>query len=373
MCDGVRKHSTQRAGSTECDGVRVCRCRARKGIKNGPKNWEYERFSFVVIRKAPRGPPPRDVFITPAYREYEEDVLDYIAMPPALAAAARAGAAADIDPLEVFPFFRSTAPGPETEGGDVAVEEREDAAADVAATSGGGVWGQGEDELEEDEGEAQAAEVVARAQAAVFLDEYLRAIVRDDAAPASGAIESLRLRMIDAGVLPQARGESDGEACDGLETSPARDLPGQALDDDAGDVGAHEGGWRGEGSGRVGVTVGNDSGTGGDRGSQIVAKAGSSQHGRPPPPHATLLDSREAAFAGGGHSRDTGSGNDGIPQEQPFIHLGRPEDTQLVRDRVAGAWDTAVSSSPGHPDQQARRSSEKFLCDCRSKPLPISH
>lgn len=326
----------------------MCRCRARKGIKNGPKDWEYERFSFVALRKQPRRPAPRDVYINPAYREYEEDVLDYVAMPPALAAAARAGASADLDPLDIFPFFRTTAVGtavgattPPVDvaegraGADAAREEREDAAADVAG--GDGVWGPGVQEDEEDEeGEEREAEEAARARAAAFLDEYLRAMVQDKAAPAAGAIESLRLRMVDAGVLPQADG-------DGAMNEAGRPVPSAARGE-AGDRQPRLSG-PAERAHRVSDAV---------AGGGVKVETASSE----PAQHAA-----EGPSAGDGDatressarqvSADISPGAGRLPA-QPFMHLGTPEDSQLVREGAQREWDRASVDAAGGQNAQVR-------------------
>eukprot|EP00892_Ulva_mutabilis_P012010 jgi/Ulvmu1/9181/UM005_0281.1 len=325
-------------------------CRARKGISNGPKNWEYERFSFVAIRKAPRRPPAPDVFITPAYREYEEDILDYIAMPPALADAARAGASADLDPLDIFPFFRDGAAA-DAAAATAERQQREDAAADVAGggdegaqTGGGGVWGKGVEEEVEDEEEGEAAQVeeAARAQAALFLDEYLRAMVRDEGAPAAGAIESLRLRMIDAGVLARSDETAEGSG-GGAEAG--------------GDVGG-DGGGGGGGTGPVGAD-----GLGGHRGHAAAAVGGvRGRHGDVDGGSIAGASSTASVHVPGGAGVVHGNGVEsmadvrgpGEQDAQPFMHLGRAMDVQRVREHVAAVRDSSsnanddVSQTEGH-------------------------
>ena len=321
----------------------------RKGNKNGPKNWEYERFSFVAIRKLPRQAQPRDVFITPAYREYEEDVLDYIAMPPALADAARAGAAADLDPLDVFPFFRTSSATPPANVS--AQEQRDDAAADIAGVDGtdGGVWGEGAPEEAEEDGEggeAAQAEEMARAHAAAFLDEYLKAMVQDGA-PAAGAIESLRLRMIDAGVLAKSDAAPEGS-----------DAP-QARSEVASDDSAVEMSTSGI---NIGATRGSDVVAHTESGADDGGAAGRGGANGAVNDSANSVYARDANATLHRCSTEVGAGSEGGTGEQAavhggtplFMHLGRPQDGRLAREQDLAPRDGVAMTSEGRSDAQVR-------------------
>lgn len=170
----------------------------------------------MVLRRAARPPPPRDVYIAPAFRQYEEDALAYVAVPPAIAHAAQAGADAALDPLEVFPFFkdgtaaRAARTGAEAslrepsvdmhEAAELREEERADAEEDLKAMQASA---RAPVVLQED-----SVESAARAEASEFLDTYLTSLLNDESTPARGALQSLRMRMEDAGVLPETTAAS---------------------------------------------------------------------------------------------------------------------------------------------------------------------
>ena len=230
-----------------------CRCRYRKGIKDGPKNWEYERYSYVVLRRGTRPPPPRDVYIAPAFRQYEEDALAYVAVPSAIIHAAQAGADAALDPLEVFPFFKDGEAAREArararrspqepsvgmhEDAELRQEERADAEEDLKGMHAPGrvpVLAKAAEEASESE---DAAEQAARAEATEFLDTYLTSLLNDESTPARGALQSLRIRMEDAGVLPKTIPSSEhsddsfSDAARRTTGGPGRGAPGAVYPD----------------------------------------------------------------------------------------------------------------------------------------------
>lgn len=306
-----------------------CRCRYRKGNKNGPKNWEYERYSYVVLRRSPRPPPPRDVYIAPAFRQYEEDALNYVAMPPALVKAAQAGADAALDPLEVFPFFKEGAAAHEAranlqqpmdassaemqENVNVRAEEKADAAEDLKAMQGSEQTRTGIEDTDDLEVE-DPVEEAARAEATQFLDEYLNALLNDESMPARGALQSLRLRMEDAGVLPVSNapfGSSGNVFVDGMQdpsAGPASSGPSQRVVVIQGErIEVNQGAASASVSGGPEVDVWGAPSAG----------TSSSRHGR-------------AQRSGGEHWGER-SPLDGA-SSTPFMHLGTPQDVTTAAD-----------------------------------------
>lgn len=70
-----------------------------------PRDWQYERFSYVVLRRGNRPTAAPEVFIEPGFRMFGEDEeLLYANLPPKLLAALQSGG--NVDPLEIFPFLR---------------------------------------------------------------------------------------------------------------------------------------------------------------------------------------------------------------------------------------------------------------------------
>jgi hypothetical protein len=62
-------------GSSLC--VPMCRCQQHPGAERAAKNWQYERYSYVILRRGPRPPPPTDVLIEPHFRDFPEDVEQF--------------------------------------------------------------------------------------------------------------------------------------------------------------------------------------------------------------------------------------------------------------------------------------------------------
>jgi hypothetical protein len=96
-----------------------------------------------------------------------------------------------------------------SEGESLLDEERADAAEDLHERNESGrtstaVQGAEDSEVED------SAEEAARAEAAEFLDSYLKALLNDESTPAKGALQSLRMRMEDAGVVPSTADSSEG-------------------------------------------------------------------------------------------------------------------------------------------------------------------
>lgn len=82
----------------------LCRCKIRKNAVNGPRGWQYARYSYVVLKRGPRPPRAFDVFISPIFREFDADTALLDAnVPPRLVDAIRTGAT--VDPLDLFPFL----------------------------------------------------------------------------------------------------------------------------------------------------------------------------------------------------------------------------------------------------------------------------
>jgi hypothetical protein len=167
----------------------------RKGA-NPPKNWQFENFSYVIVRRGPRPPSPADVFIEPRFQEFEEDLLQYVNIPPQILEAMKEHAAslsaAGVEggstggllrPEDVFPFLSEPAPA----AAAAAAEAKQDAALDTAVKAESQSAGQGAESWPE---------------AAVFLDEYLASL--EHMPLHSDGARSLRLRMQYAGVIPGA-------------------------------------------------------------------------------------------------------------------------------------------------------------------------
>ena len=142
----------------------------------------------MALRRGPRPPPPVDVFIAPNFAEFEDDALQYAAVPPQILAAARALGegrvdAAELRPDEVFPFL--------ADGGAAGAMAAAEAVADgVAERRAGGSGAVGE-----------------WPEAARFLDEYLKSV--SELGGHADGVKSLRLHLQRTGVLPPGREERE--------------------------------------------------------------------------------------------------------------------------------------------------------------------
>lgn len=315
-----------------------------------------------MLRRAPRPPPPRDVYIAPAFRQYEEDALAYVAVPPVLAHAAQAGADAALDPLEVFPFFKDGAAAraaradAESSSEEASVnmhtdaegreEERADAEEDLkglreAARGSVALKGTEASEVED------SVEKAARAEATEFLDSYLTALINDESTPARGALQSLRMRMEDAGVLLTTSESSDTQSSSDSSTvfvlgQQNNDtlFSGNSLHDshvpereDHQDE-KHDNGVVGSGS------------TPEVRVKREVTGPGSSDTG----PAMDVWGAPVAASTDSGqqvhmqHASGPSGGGTGTASE-PFMHLGTPQDAFLADDEQQRLGMTARAAS----------------------------
>jgi hypothetical protein len=212
----------------------------KKGSKP-PKNWQFENFSYVIIRRGPRPPPPPDVFIEPRFHEFQEDALEMANVPPQILEAARAvelsegGGAVDtgpplLRPEEVFPFLTESSESAAAAAADAA----EDAAADramgdsqVAAAGGSGIPREsaadvGEGPAVDTASGSGAAPAISResgeegkggaqiswSEAAIFLDEYLASV--EQMGPEAGGVTSLRMQLQRQGVIPKTSAAASG-------------------------------------------------------------------------------------------------------------------------------------------------------------------
>ena len=280
-----------------------------------------------MLRRAPRPPPPRDVYIAPAFRQYEEDALAYVAVPPAIVRAAQAGADAALDPLEVFPFFkdgaaaraaRAKAEGSAQEASadmheDAGLqrEERADAEEDLQgmhASRGVPVVAEGAEDSEAED----AGEEAARAEAAEFLDTYLTSLLQDESAPARGALQSLRIRMEDAGVLPETMSSSEpGDESYSASSRHATRVPVTISSEDR----------------RPDSMMQDAEGLGAGNGNTFQGGAVVDVWGARIAPSE---DDGERAWQGDSNQQPSGAFSTEKPG--PFMHLGAPQDAFSARD-----------------------------------------